>query len=109
MPGLGHHLERIAALDDTSRMALLAHCVSYGVNALYERPNPHSGSGVSQFGLDCRLSGADRIARATGFDMVMDGGWRPTVDNYLGRVTKPASSKPFAKALASAPPSSSAI
>jgi len=79
----------IAALDDTSRMALLAHCVSYGVNALYERPNPHSGSGISQFGLDRRLSGADRIARATGFDMVMDGGWRPTVDNYLGRVTKP--------------------
>lgn len=79
----------IAALDEASRMALLAHCVSYGVNALYERPNPHSGSGVSQFGLDRRLSGADRIARATGFDMVVDGGWRPTVDNYLGRVTKP--------------------
>ena len=79
----------IAALDDASRMALLAHCVSYGVNALYERPNPHSGSGVSQFGLDRRLSGADRIARATGFDMVADGDWRPTVDNYLGRVTKP--------------------
>ncbi|MCO5092285.1 chromosome partitioning protein ParB [Bosea sp. (in: a-proteobacteria)] len=79
----------IAALDEASRMALLAHCVSYGVNALYERPNPHSGSGVSQFGLDRRLSGADRIARATGFDMVADAGWRPTVDNYLGRVTKP--------------------
>ncbi|TNE39096.1 MAG: chromosome partitioning protein ParB [Sphingomonadales bacterium] len=79
----------IAALDDASRMALLAHCVGYGVNALYERPNPHSGSGVSQFGLDRRLSGANRIARATGFDMVADGGWRPTVDNYLGRVTKP--------------------
>jgi len=79
----------IAALNDASRMALLAHCVSYGVNALYERPNPHSGSGVSQFGLDRRLSGADRIARATGFDMVADAGWRPTVDNYLGRVTKP--------------------
>jgi len=79
----------LAALDEASRMALLAHCVSYAVNALYERPNPHSGSGVSQFGLDRRLSGADRIARATGFDMVADGGWRPTVDNYLGRVTKP--------------------
>lgn len=79
----------IAALDEASRMALLAHCVSYGVNALYERPNIHSGSGVSQHGLDRRLSGADRIARATGFDMVVDGGWRPTVDNYLGRVTKP--------------------
>ncbi|BBB07708.1 ParB/RepB/Spo0J family partition protein [Sphingopyxis sp. EG6] len=79
----------LAALDDASRMALLAHCVSYGINALYERPNPHSGSGVSQHGLDRRLSGADRIARATGFDMVVDGGWRPTVSNYLGRVTKP--------------------
>ena len=78
----------IAALDEASRMALLAHCVSYGVNALYERPNPHSASGISQHGLDRRLAGADRIARATGFDMVVDAGWRPTVDNYLGRVTK---------------------
>ena len=78
----------IAALDEASRMALLAHCVSYGVNALYERPNPHSASGISQHGLDRRLSGADRIARATGFDMVVDAGWRPTVENYLGRVTK---------------------
>ncbi|MEO5326419.1 chromosome partitioning protein ParB [Mesorhizobium sp. CC13] len=78
----------IAALDDASRMALLAHCVSYGVNALYERPNPYSGTGVSQHGLDLRLAGADRVARATGFDMVVDAGWRPTVENYLGRVTK---------------------
>jgi ParB family chromosome partitioning protein len=78
----------IAALDEASRMALLAHCVSYGVNALYERPNPYSGSGISQHGLDRRLAGADRIARATGMDMVLDAGWRPTVENYLGRVTK---------------------
>lgn len=78
----------IAALDDASRMALLAHCVSYGVNALYERPSPYSGSGVSQHGLDCRLAAADRLARATGLDMVNDAGWRPTVENYLGRVTK---------------------
>nr|WP_313372876.1 chromosome partitioning protein ParB [Brucella intermedia] len=78
----------IAALDEASRMALLAHCVSYGVNALYVRPNPHSASGISQHGLDRRLAGADRIARATGFDMVDDAGWRPTVENYLGRVTK---------------------
>ncbi|KND18908.1 plasmid partitioning protein ParB [Pannonibacter phragmitetus] len=79
----------IAALDEASRMALLAHCVSYGVNAVYERPNIHSASGISQHGLDRRLAGADRIARATGFDMVVDAGWRPTVENYLGRVTKP--------------------
>ncbi len=78
----------LAALDDTSRMALLAHCVSYGVNALYEKPNPYGGSGVSQHGLDMRLGQADRLARATGLDMV-DVGWRPTVGNYLGRVTKP--------------------
>lgn len=78
----------LAALDDASRMALLAHCVSYGVNALYEKLNPYGGNGVSQHGLDMRLGQADRLARATGLDMV-DVGWRPTVGNYLGRVTKP--------------------
>jgi ParB family chromosome partitioning protein len=35
-----------------------------------------------------RLSQADRLARSTGLDMVA-AGWRPTVGNYLGRVTKP--------------------
>ncbi|RWH46686.1 MAG: chromosome partitioning protein ParB [Mesorhizobium sp.] len=74
-------------LDDASRLALLAHCVSYGINALFERPNPYVGNGISQRGLDQRLSEADRLARATGLDMV-DVGWRPTVANYLGRVTK---------------------
>ena len=78
----------LAGLDDTSRMALLAHCVSYGVNALYERPNPHSSSGVSQHTLDMRLTQADRLTRATGLDMV-EAGWRPTFGNYLNRVTKP--------------------
>ncbi|AMS45010.1 ParB/RepB/Spo0J family partition protein [Aminobacter aminovorans] len=75
-------------LDDGTRMDLLALCVSYGVNALFERPNPYSGSGVSQHGLDVRLAQADRLARATGLDMVATG-WKPTVGNYLGRVTKP--------------------
>ncbi|MCR4266405.1 ParB/RepB/Spo0J family partition protein, partial [Nitratireductor sp. ZSWI3] len=32
-------------LDDTSRLDLLAHCVSFGVNALFERPNPYGGTG----------------------------------------------------------------
>ncbi len=75
-------------LDDGTRMDLLALCVSYGVNALFERPNPYSGSGVSQHGLDVRLAQADRLARATGLDLVA-AGWKPTVGNYLGRVTKP--------------------
>jgi ParB family chromosome partitioning protein len=77
----------LVALDDDNRMELLAHCVSYGVNALYERPNPYSGSGVSEHGLKVRLAQADRLARVTGLDMAQVG-WRPTVGNYLGRVTK---------------------
>ncbi|WP_028710443.1 ParB/RepB/Spo0J family partition protein [Paracoccus pantotrophus] len=74
-------------LDQASRHALLAHCVSFGVNALYERPNPYSGTGASQQGLDRRLREADRLAQATGLDLV-EAGWKPTVGNYLGRVTK---------------------
>ncbi|RST86376.1 chromosome partitioning protein ParB [Aquibium carbonis] len=77
----------IAGLDDASRLALLAHYVSYGINALYERPNPYSGNGVSQHGLDRRMREAERLARATGLDIV-EAGWRPTAANYLGRVTK---------------------
>jgi ParB family chromosome partitioning protein len=74
-------------LDGASRQSLLAHCVSFGVNALFERPNPYSGMGLSQQGLERRLREADRLARATGLDMV-EAGWKPTVANYLGRVTK---------------------
>ncbi|WP_067219128.1 ParB/RepB/Spo0J family partition protein [Stappia indica] len=74
-------------LDDTSRLDLLAHCISFGVNALFERPNPYGGTGVSQHGLDVRLAQADRLQHATGLDMVA-AGWKPTVGNYLGRVTK---------------------
>ncbi|MGV1833027.1 ParB/RepB/Spo0J family partition protein [Agrobacterium vitis] len=74
-------------LDDSVRLELLAHCVSFGINALFERPNPYGGSGVSRHGLDVRLMQADRLARATGLDMAAVG-WTPTVGNYLGRVTK---------------------
>jgi ParB family chromosome partitioning protein len=73
--------------DDDTRMALLAHCVSYGINALHERPNPYGGTGVSAHGLKLRMAQAERLARVTGLDMVT-AGWRPTVSNYFGRVTK---------------------
>src|SRR3546814_18679452 len=43
---------------------------------------------VSAHGVRRRLDQADRLSRAVGLDMV-DVGWRPTVDNYLGSVTKP--------------------
>ena len=77
----------IDGLDDASRLALLAHCVSFGVNALFERPNPYSGNGISQHGLDRRMAEAERLAQATGLDLV-EAGWKPTVETYLGRVTK---------------------
>jgi ParB family chromosome partitioning protein len=78
----------LAALDETSRAALLAHCVSFGVNALYEKGDRYGGPGVSVHGVQRRLVQADRLAQAVGLDMV-EAGWRPTVDSYLGRVTKP--------------------
>ncbi|WP_022698297.1 ParB/RepB/Spo0J family partition protein [Euryhalocaulis caribicus] len=78
---------KIDGLDDASRMALLAHCVSFGVNALYEKANPY-GAGPTARGVQQRIHEADRLARAVGLDMV-EAGWRPTVDNYFGRVTKP--------------------
>jgi len=77
----------LVALDDASRLALLAHCVSGGINALSEKVDRYGGSGVTAHGLQRRLDQADRLARAVGLDMA-EAGWRPTVDNYLGRVTK---------------------
>ncbi|KAF0098943.1 MAG: ParB domain-containing protein nuclease [Rhodospirillaceae bacterium] len=78
----------LTTLDDTRRAALLAHCVSFGVNALYEKGDRYGGPGVSAHGVQHRIAQSDRLARAVGLDMV-EAGWRPTVDNYLGRVTKP--------------------
>ena len=78
----------LAVLDDARRAALLAHCVSFGVNALYEKGDRYGGPGVSAHGVQQRIAQADRLARAVHLDMV-EAGWRPTVDNYLGRVTKP--------------------
>ena len=77
----------LVALDDASRLALLAHCVSGGINALSEKVDRYGGSGVTAHGLQRRLDQADRLARAVGLDMA-EAGWRPSVDNYLGRVTK---------------------
>jgi ParB family chromosome partitioning protein len=62
-------------------MALLAHCVSHGVNALYDKADRYAGSGLE------RVAHADRLARAVSFDAVA-AGWRPTVESYLGRVPK---------------------
>ncbi|MBM9401016.1 ParB N-terminal domain-containing protein [Gluconacetobacter azotocaptans] len=73
----------IDGLDDTSRMALLAHCLSFGINALHESSHgPSLARSVRE-----RLARAGRLATALRLDLA-EAGWQPTVENYLGRVTK---------------------
>lgn len=67
----------LVTLDDVSRQALFAHCVSLSVNVVVQPWSKRSGA----------IAHAEKLARAIGFDMV-EAGWAPTVDNYLGRVTK---------------------
>ncbi|NNG73198.1 ParB/RepB/Spo0J family partition protein [Rhizobium laguerreae] len=64
-------------LDEVSRQALFAHCASLSVNAVIEPWNKRTRA----------IAHADQLARSIGFDMV-EAGWTPTADNYLGRVTK---------------------
>jgi ParB family transcriptional regulator, chromosome partitioning protein len=78
----------LTALDGGAQASLFAHCASFAVNALYEPANRYNQGRVSAHGVRTRLDQADVLTRAVGLDMVR-AGWRPTVDNYLGRVTKP--------------------
>ncbi len=64
-------------LDEVSRQVLFAHCASLSLNVVIWPWNKRSRA----------LAHADQVARSMGFDMV-EAGWTPTVDNYLGRVTK---------------------
>lgn len=77
----------LAALGPDEQMELLAHCVSLGVNALFEPVKGHDGR-VSAHGIAQRLAAADALAACLDLDMAC-AGWGPTVDNYLGRVPKP--------------------
>ena len=80
--------EALTALDGTAQASLFAHCASFAVNALYQPANRYNQGRVSAHGVRTRLDQADVLARAVELDLVQ-AGWRPTVDNYLGRVTKP--------------------
>ncbi|WP_316195277.1 MULTISPECIES: ParB/RepB/Spo0J family partition protein [unclassified Bradyrhizobium] len=80
--------DALTALDGTAQASLFAHCASFAVNAVYEPTNRYNMGRVSAHGVRSRLDQADVLARAVGLDMVQVG-WKPTVDNYLGRVTKP--------------------
>jgi ParB family chromosome partitioning protein len=69
--------EGIVAMDDAERHGLFAHCVSLVVNAVHEPWNRRPRA----------MAHADRLAQAVDLDMVA-AGWTPTVQPYLGRVTK---------------------
>ena len=69
--------DALLALDGDDRTALFAHCASVSVNAVHEAWNRSPG----------RAAHANQLARSVGLDMVA-AGWAPTVENYLGRVTK---------------------
>ncbi|MCP3473548.1 ParB/RepB/Spo0J family partition protein [Bradyrhizobium sp. CCGUVB1N3] len=76
----------LTGLTGDEQAALFAHCASFGVNALYEKGDRYGG-GVTPHTVEQRIREADRIAKAVDLDMAEDG-WRPTVENYLGRVPK---------------------
>jgi ParB family chromosome partitioning protein len=78
--------EYLTVLDQGSRLALLAHCLSFGINALHEKVNPY-GAGISASGLARRMAQSEIVAQAVYLDMV-EAGWEPTVDGYLNRVPK---------------------
>jgi ParB family transcriptional regulator, chromosome partitioning protein len=69
--------DALSVFDPDSRDVLFAHCVALSVNAVYEPWNRRPRT----------LAHADCIAEAVGLDVGV-AGWSPTVDNYLGRVTK---------------------
>ncbi len=69
--------DALAAFDEDSRSMLFAHCVAASVNATFDAYNRRPRA----------LDHADRVAQAVDLDMVQ-AGWVPTVDNFLGRVTK---------------------
>lgn len=78
--------DALELLDGDGQAALFAHCAAYGVNALWEPTSRYDGR-VSAHAVERRLEHSHVLARAVGLDMVA-AGWTPTVDNYLGRVTK---------------------
>jgi len=73
----GELWDALTAFDRESQTALFAHCASLTVNAVHEPSNrrPHA------------LAHADYLAKAVNLDMAA-AGWTPTIENFLGRVTK---------------------
>ena len=69
--------EALQEWDGDRQAGLFAHVVSLSVNAVHEAWNRRPRA----------FAHADRLAQAVDLDMAAVG-WKPTVDNFLGRVTK---------------------
>ena len=67
----------LEAADQETRLRLFAHCVGCAVNAVHD---PYAKRPKA-------LVHAEVLAQAVGLDMAA-AGWVPTIDSYLGRVTK---------------------
>ena len=69
--------DTLIGFEIDSRLSLFAHCVALSVNAVIEPYNRRPRA----------VAHADRLAGMLELDMVQ-AGWKPTIDTYLGRVTK---------------------
>lgn len=69
--------DALQSWDGDSQAGLFAHIVSLSVNAVHEPWNRRPRA----------LAHADSLAGAVALD-IATAGWRPTVENFLGRVTK---------------------
>ncbi len=69
--------DALMGFDPETRQMLFAHCVAMSVNATHDAYNRRPRA----------LAHADRLASAVDLD-VAGLGWTPTVDNFLGRITK---------------------
>jgi ParB family chromosome partitioning protein len=69
--------DALAALDDTDRAMLFAHCASRSLNVVREKFKKR----------DQAIRTAHQMSHALGFNM-LQAGWTPRVETYLGRVTK---------------------
>ena len=79
LPRRPHELwATLVAHDGDSRAALFAFCVAWSVNAVVQSWDRRPAA----------IAHADRLAEYLCLAMAADGGWTPSVDNYLGRVTK---------------------
>ena len=78
----------LTAFNADEQAAIFAHCVSFGIDAVWEPATQYNQGRVSARAVANRIEHSHILARAANLDMVA-AGWTATVSNYLGRVTKP--------------------